>query len=103
MMKPTFPGTDRPKTFDEMTAAERVTFARDCFGTQFANLKSGWPVDERAVELADRIADADGDETLRVQRDSFRGFRRVKEGDLMVLRQKLTDAEREVALLRQGQ
>lgn len=102
MLKPIMPGTARPKTFGEMTAGELAGFAGQCYATQFQNLRSGWPVDDRAVELADRLTDEHGDEELRVQRESFRGFRTVKEGDVAVLREKLAAAEREAAGLRKG-
>ena len=102
MLKPIMPGTARPKTFAEMNASELAGFAGQCYATQYQNLRSGWPVDDRAVELADRLTDEHGDEVLRVQRESFRGFRTVKEGDVAVLRDKLAAAEREAAGLRKG-
>ena len=99
MLKPVMPGTKRPKTFGEMNPAELAGFAGQCYETQFQNLRSGWPVDDQAVELADRLTDEHGDEELRVQRVSFRGFRAVREGHKAVMAQKLAEAEREIARL----
>ena len=102
MLKPIMPGTDRPKTFDEMNATESADFARQCYEAQFHNLRTGWPVDETAVKRADSIAESVGDRDLLTARDSFRGFRVAKQGDLLVLNEKLAESQREVARLRKG-
>ena len=99
MLKPIEPGTDRPKTLAEMTPGELNHCASQIFDDQLENLRHGWPTDQAALDHADEIITKHGDEELRQKRDSFAGFRMVKEGDKAFLSMKLAEAEREIARL----
>ena len=99
MLKSIMPGTDRPKTFAEFSDDERKSFARECYDTQFQNLRVGWPVDDKAIKYADGVAESSNDFELLTTRDTFRGFRRVREGDKGVLTEALAEAKREIARL----